>query len=133
MENTIKTIILTLALLLIPTIALAGSVTLSWDPPTTNSDGTPLTDLSGYVVYYGTDSGSYTKNIDIGNVVTYSVSGLTDNLIYHFAVTAYDFSGNESGYSNEVAATIEEESDNIAPGVPENLKSINVNVNVVFD
>ena len=34
--------------------AFSAEVTLSWDPPTTNADGTPLTDLAGYKVYYGT-------------------------------------------------------------------------------
>jgi hypothetical protein len=34
--------------------AISGQATLSWDPPTTNVDGTPLTDLAGYKVYYGT-------------------------------------------------------------------------------
>ena len=33
-----------------------GSVTLAWDAPTTNLDGTPLTALAGYKVYYGRTS-----------------------------------------------------------------------------
>ncbi len=82
----------------------SGQATLSWDPPTTNADGTPLTDLEGYKVYYGTSSGNYSQNIDAGNVITYTAN-LSDGT-YYFAVTAYDTSRNESGYSNEVNKTI---------------------------
>jgi Fibronectin type III domain len=81
--------------------AFAGSASLSWDPPITNEDGTPLTDLSGYKIYYGTTSAFYTQNIDAGNVVTFTVTYLTAGLTYYFAVTAYDSSLNESDYSNE--------------------------------
>ncbi len=38
--------------------AFAGTITLAWDAPTTNTDGTPLTDLAGYKIYYGPTSGS---------------------------------------------------------------------------
>jgi hypothetical protein len=82
-----------------------NSATLTWDAPTTNADGTPLTDLAGYKVYYGTTSGNYTEVIDAGNVTTYKVENLSPGT-YYFTVTAYDNSGNESGYSNEVSKTI---------------------------
>jgi hypothetical protein len=81
------------------------SVTLSWDAPTTNTDGTPLTDIAGYKVYYGTEYGNYTQNIDVGNVTTYKVANLTEGLTYYFAVTAYDTSANESTYSNDVSTS----------------------------
>ena len=88
--------------------AYASNAILSWDPPTTNADGTPLTDLAGYNIYYGTTSGSYGLPVTVGNVITYTVTNLLDTQAYYFAVTAYDTIGNESGYSNEVlkAATI---------------------------
>jgi hypothetical protein len=81
-------------------ILSSGTALLSWTPPTTNIDGTPLTDLAGYVIYYGTSSSNYTNIVDVGNVNTYSVNGLPSGTIY-FAVTAYDTSGYQSGYSNE--------------------------------
>ena len=56
----------------------AGQATLSWVAPSTNEDGTPLTDLAGYKIYYGTASGNYTQNIDAGNVTTYAFTNLTD-------------------------------------------------------
>jgi hypothetical protein len=84
--------------------AFPYSVTLSWNAPTKNADGTPLVDLAGYKVYYRTSSGNYSQNINVGNVTTKTVSNLTDGLDYYFTVTAYDISGNESGYSNVVSA-----------------------------
>ena len=95
--------------------ANAGEAILTWDPPTTNTDGTPLTDLTGYKIHYGTTSGNYTTVIDVGNVTTYTVTNLTNNVTYYFATTAYDTSGNESGYSNEVSKTITGTADTTAP------------------
>ncbi|MDO8335764.1 MAG: MopE-related protein, partial [Candidatus Saccharibacteria bacterium] len=88
-----------------PTL-FAAEALLSWDPPTTNADGTTLTDLSGYIVHYGTESGNYISSIDVGNVNTYTISTLTAGVRYYFSATAYDTSGNESSYSNEVSANI---------------------------
>ena len=83
-------------------VSLAGDVTLSWSSPVTNADGTLLTDLAGYRIYYGTDTGNYVYYVDIGNVISYQINDLEAGLTYYFAVTAYDTSGNESAYSNEV-------------------------------
>jgi hypothetical protein len=77
----------------------------AYKAPTTNADGTPLTDLGGYKVYYGLSSGNYTNSLDVGNVTTYKIYNLTPGT-YYFAVTAYDTSGNESDYSNEVSRII---------------------------
>ena len=81
-----------------------SSATLSWDAPTTNTDGTELTDLAGYKVYYGTSPGTYDSIIDAEDVTTYTITDLSA-ATYYFAVTAYDEIGNESGYSNEVSKT----------------------------
>jgi len=85
----------------------AGSLTLSWNAPIQNTDGTALSDLAGYKLYYGTATGNYTSTINVGNVRTYQVNNLTDGLTYYFAVTAYNTSGNESVYSNEVNKTVQ--------------------------
>ena len=94
---------------------LAATVTLTWDAPTTNSDNTALTDLSGYRVYMSTASGQYNSgNIVKNNIpASSSTGGVTetttvDNLpngTYYFVVTAYDIYGNESGNSNEIQKT----------------------------
>jgi hypothetical protein len=83
-----------------------GTATLSWDVPTTNADGTPLTDLAGFKVYYGNASGNYTTIIDVGNITTYVVSNLSPGPHY-FTVTAYNISGYESDYSIESSKTIQ--------------------------
>ena len=79
--------------------ALAAQATLAWDPNTES-------DLAGYRVHYGTSSGSYTVHTDVHNVTTYTVTGLTAGQTYYFAATAYDTSGNESGYSNPVSYAV---------------------------
>lgn len=86
--------------------ACGNPVTLSWIPPSTNSDGSPLTDINGYEVYYGNISGNYTQVINAGKDTAYQICDLTEGLTYYFAVTAYDTSGNESIYSYEVSKTI---------------------------
>ncbi len=100
-------ILLTIAFFLNTSVAFSGVATLSWNAPTANADGTPLNDLAGYKVYYGNSSGTYSQNISVGNVTTYIVNNLSEGLTYYFAVTAYDTSGNESGYSNEVSKIIQ--------------------------
>lgn len=81
------------------------SVTLTWDPPTTNADGTPLTDLAGFRVHHGTAPRSYSRSLDVGNVRTFTLSDLYPGMHY-FSVTAYDLSRNESTFSNEVSKRI---------------------------
>ena len=66
-----------------------NSATLTWVAPTTNADGTPLTDLAGYKIYYGTSSGVYSVIIDVGNITTYKIDNLSPGT-YYFSVTAYD-------------------------------------------
>ena len=84
----------------------AGQATLSWVAPSTNEDGTPLTDLAGYKIYYGTASGSYTQNVDAGNVTTYTFNSLNDGQTYYFVATAYNLARFESSYSNEISKII---------------------------
>ena len=39
---------------------------------------------------WGTAPGNYTANIDVGNVLNYTVPGLTPNIPYYFVVAAYN-------------------------------------------
>jgi hypothetical protein len=78
-------------------------IILAWAPPTLNADGSPLTDLAGYIIYYGTASGTYDDTIDVGNVTTYTLTGLTLGQTYYIATIAYDTSNNLSAFSNEVS------------------------------
>jgi hypothetical protein len=86
--------------------AMAGSATLTWSAPTTNVDGTPLTDLAGYKVYFGTTSGVYSSSLSVGLNVGTPPSYIVNNLgagTYYFAVTAYDAAGVESAFSTEAS------------------------------
>jgi hypothetical protein len=86
-------------------LAFAGH-TLSWNATTTNIDGTPLEGLKGYKVYYGTESKKYKASYDVKNVTTYDIYDIDDLIdwhTYYIAVTAYDTSGNESPYSEEIS------------------------------
>jgi uncharacterized repeat protein (TIGR02543 family) len=86
--------------------AAAGTATLTWQQPATYEDGTPLMDLAGYKIYYGTSSGVYTNTLDVGNVLTYQLQSLTDGVAYYFNVTAYNTGLLESGYATEVSKFI---------------------------
>jgi hypothetical protein len=82
------------------------SATIQWDAPTTNEDGSPLTDLDRYEIRYGQESGNYPKSASIDKSYTSaSVSDLSTGM-WCFVVVAYDTSGNPSDPSAEVCDTI---------------------------
>jgi len=91
--------VLTTICSLAPALSSAAQVTLAWDPDTDP-------DLAGYKLYYGNSSASYQSSVDVGNVTSYTLSGLLEGQIYYFAATAYNLSGSESGFSNEVSKAI---------------------------
>ena len=78
----------------LPAVASAQSAILEWDPTTDSS-------VAGYRLYYGTRSGQYTVQVDVGNNTTHDVSGLDLSLDYYFAVQAYTTAGDTSELSNE--------------------------------
>ena len=79
----------------------SGSANLSWNVPTHNTDGSALTDLAGYRIYYGTSSSSLNQTIQIANstVTTYLVQNLSP-ATWFFSIRAYDSGGVESAASN---------------------------------
>lgn len=83
------------------------TVTLTWTAPTQNEDGSPLTDLAGYKIRFGGQSGSYPNVVDLGNpgLLTYVVTDLVPST-YYFVVSAYNSSGVESRYSNEASVVL---------------------------
>ena len=85
-----------------------GSVSLSWTAPTQNSDGSTLTDLAGYKLYYGTSAGSYTHQIRIDNpsISTYLIENLLPDT-YYVVATSFNDMGVESDYSNMAVKTVE--------------------------
>lgn len=85
-----------------------GSATLSWTPPTQNTDGSQLTNLGGYRIYYGTNANSLTQTVEISNasVSTYVLSNLSP-ATWYFAVKSRTAAGVESDLSNVASKTIQ--------------------------
>lgn len=88
-------------------VAHANTVTINWTPPTENTNGSPLTNLAGYDIHYGTSSGSLSQKIAVSNpgIATYVVSNLSAGR-YYFAVAAVNSAGTESPLSSQVSATV---------------------------
>jgi hypothetical protein len=85
----------------------AGQVTLSWSPPTENVNGSSLTDLSGYKIYYGRSASSLTQTIELSNpgLTRYVVENLSP-ANWHFAMSSVNSQGVESTRSATVSKTI---------------------------
>ncbi|MEJ2620381.1 MAG: fibronectin type III domain-containing protein [Candidatus Thiodiazotropha sp.] len=85
-----------------------GTALLSWTPPTQNTDGSALTDLTGYIIYYGTASNNYTETVNIDNpgITSYQIDNLSA-ADWYFVITAVNSSNVESVYSSEVSKTID--------------------------
>jgi hypothetical protein len=79
----------------------AGFANLTWSAPTENTDGTPLTDLAGFTIYYGTDPGEMTQTISVAaaSTTTYEVNNLPAGT-YYFAVAANASDGTQSAESS---------------------------------
>jgi hypothetical protein len=84
-----------------PTSPKTGSASLSWTAPSKNTDGSPLTDLAGYHIYYGTSAGAWTSTITVLDAAetSYVVAGLASGT-YYFAVVAFNADGVDSPQSN---------------------------------
>jgi hypothetical protein len=84
-----------------------GTATVSWARPTRNADGSPLTDLAGFVVKYGNSPTSLTQRlpIDDPSMTRYTVQNLGRGT-WFFTVVSYTVSGVESDVSQVVSKTI---------------------------
>ena len=116
--------ILALTLSMLKDSEAAENINISWNSPVMNMDDSPLTDLSGYKIYYGIESNVYTHSINVGNVTTYRANKFFAGNTYYFTVKAYDHIGNESPYSNEVSLTIS--SPRKRPKPPKELRITNI-------
>ena len=85
----------------------SGSATLSWIPPTQNSNGTTLTNLAGYRIYYGTSASAMNRTIQVANagLSRYVVENLS-SATWYFTVRAYTTAGVESTTSNTATKTV---------------------------
>jgi hypothetical protein len=90
-----------------PVVASDKDVDVTWSAPTANTNGSALTNLAGYTIYYGTNPTSLEQSISIPNAsaTDYVMQGLPGGTWY-FAVKAYTSAGLESSYSSVVSRTI---------------------------
>ncbi len=79
---------------------------LSWEPPAQNVDGSPLDDLDGYRIYWGTSPRAYDQSVSIDDPQQTSRTISLNPGTYYFAMTAVNSDGEESAYSNEVSKEI---------------------------
>lgn len=83
-----------------------GTATLTWQAPFQNTDGSALTNLAGFKVYWGTNQGSYSNSAQVGpGSLSYVVENLTP-ATWYFAVSVLNSNGVESRLSNPVSKTI---------------------------
>jgi hypothetical protein len=80
-----------------------GTATLRWVPPTVNADGSPLTDLAGFVVKYGRDPADLSQQVSLPNATatSYTVTNLTSGTWY-FGVASYT----AAGIASDVSAVV---------------------------
>jgi putative Ig domain-containing protein len=85
----------------------SGTATVNWTAPTTNSDGSPLTNLAGFRVAYGQDQTSLDESarVDTAGATSLTVTNLTSGKWY-FGVIAVNSMGLESPISNIGSKTI---------------------------
>jgi hypothetical protein len=88
-----------LVLINLRAVAAPANVTLAWDP---SNDPT----VSGYNLYYGSDSGTYTNVVVAGTATIATVSNLMRGATYYFAATTFNAAGLESDYSVEISYAV---------------------------
>jgi hypothetical protein len=89
------------------TVTQAGAVVLSWQAPTTNTDGSPLSDLAGYTINYGTSQWLLNESATVANAsaTSYTFQNLSPGTWY-FTVSTYNSTGAEGLPSDMVSTTL---------------------------
>jgi hypothetical protein len=90
-----------------PATPTTGNATLSWTPPTQNTDGSALSDLAGVIIYYGTSSANLSQSVQVAapTQTSYTVSNLPSGTWY-FGAVAYTTTGLQSAMSALTSAAI---------------------------
>ncbi|MEK6598397.1 MAG: Ig-like domain-containing protein, partial [Gemmatimonadota bacterium] len=83
-------------------------MTLTWNPSADSN-------VTGYRIYYGVASRTYTNIVDVGGATSVTISNLVEGVTYYFAATAYNVLGMESDYSGEISYTVPSAAVNQAP------------------
>ena len=84
-----------------------GTATVRWVAPTSNVDGSPLTNLAGFRIRYGRNLSSLDQSVTISGASTtsYRITGLTTGTWY-FTLSAFTNVGVESKPSPAASKTI---------------------------
>jgi hypothetical protein len=109
-----RVLLAVIALIAMPLVTEAGFLDLEWTAPTTNADGSPLTDLGGYRVYTGTAAptcpgpgyvslAAPAPTPAAGETIGATLTSLTAGTTYWVRVSAVDTSGNESACTPAVS------------------------------
>lgn len=86
--------------------AFAGNASLEWDP---------VKGASGYRIYYGTESGSYSRSQDVGPQTEFMLDDLTDCSMWYIAVKAYNRAGESAQFSKEINGWARPEIKSVTP------------------
>jgi len=122
--------------LLVTAPGTAGILDATWTAPTTNTDGSPLTDLASYWLYYSTSSSpcpgsssvqvaSPTSSPGPNQTISVSLTGLTTGTLYNVAVSAVDTTGNQSSCSS-IASAVARADFAVSPTGAVNFGSVNL-------
>ena len=87
-------------------VSALGSISISWRAPTQTVDGSPLTDLAGYRIYYGSASRNYLTIVELDDPMAQDYTFTAASGDYFVAMTALDSQDNESTYSNEILRSV---------------------------
>jgi hypothetical protein len=80
----------------------SNKIKLEWTPPSYNEDGSELTDLGGYIIYYGSSDNQLNNTIILNDpdITSYMIDNLDTDIEYYFAISAYNNNGYESERSD---------------------------------
>ena len=123
-------------ILLVTEPGTAGTLDATWTAPTTNTDGSPLTDLASFWLYYGTSSSpcpgssslqvaSPTSSPGPNQTISARLTGLTTGTLYNVAVSAVDAAGNQSSCSS-IASAVARAEFAVSPTGTVNFGSVNL-------
>ena len=106
-DGTVSAPLTAFSIVVSAAVATTGSLTVSWNPPTTNSDGSSLSNLAGYRISYGTSASNLSKSVDVSNpgLTSYMIDSLTSGTWY-FSMKSYTSAGAESLATAVVSASV---------------------------
>ncbi len=85
-----------------------ASAVIDWIPPTKNTNGSPLTDLAGVRIYYGTSAANLSHMVQISSSTqtSYTLGNLTAGTWY-FGGVSYTTTGAQSAMSHVVSMSVQ--------------------------